>query len=49
MELAGYAASVLIGLILGMLGGGGSILSIPILVYLLVLMLCLPPHTLFLS
>lgn len=34
MELAGYAASVLIGLILGMLGGGGSILSIPILVYL---------------
>lgn len=34
MELAGYAASVFIGLILGMLGGGGSILSIPILVYL---------------
>ena len=34
MELAGYAASILIGLILGMLGGGGSILSIPILVYL---------------
>lgn len=34
MELAGYIASVLIGLILGMLGGGGSILSIPILVYL---------------
>jgi len=34
MELAGYVASILIGLILGMLGGGGSILSIPILVYL---------------
>ena len=34
MELAGYIASILIGLILGMLGGGGSILSIPILVYL---------------
>jgi uncharacterized protein len=34
MELAGYAASVFIGLILGILGGGGSILSIPILVYL---------------
>jgi uncharacterized membrane protein YfcA len=34
MEIAGYAASVCIGLILGILGGGGSILSIPILVYL---------------
>ena len=34
MELAGYAASYCIGMILGILGGGGSILSIPILVYL---------------
>lgn len=34
MELIGYAASVFIGVILGLLGGGGSILSIPILVYL---------------
>ncbi len=34
MEVAGYAAAVAIGLILGLLGGGGSILSIPILVYL---------------
>ena len=34
MELAGYLASVFIGIILGLLGGGGSILSIPILVYL---------------
>jgi uncharacterized membrane protein YfcA len=34
MEIAGYAASICIGLILGILGGGGSILSIPILVYL---------------
>jgi uncharacterized membrane protein YfcA len=33
-ELIGYAASVLIGVVLGLLGGGGSILSIPILVYL---------------
>lgn len=32
-ELIGYAASILIGLVLGLLGGGGSILSIPILVY----------------
>jgi uncharacterized membrane protein YfcA len=34
MELIGYICSVLIGLVLGLLGGGGSILSIPILVYL---------------
>ena len=34
MDIIGYLASVLIGLILGLLGGGGSILSIPILVYL---------------
>ena len=34
MEIAGYFAAVCIGLILGILGGGGSILSIPILVYL---------------
>ena len=33
-EAAGYLASIFIGLILGLLGGGGSILSIPILVYL---------------
>ncbi len=34
MEFVGYIASVSIGIILGLLGGGGSILSIPILVYL---------------
>jgi uncharacterized protein len=34
MELFGYFAALLIGLILGLLGGGGSILSIPILVYI---------------
>jgi uncharacterized protein len=34
MELIGYVASIGIGIILGLLGGGGSILSIPILVYL---------------
>jgi uncharacterized membrane protein YfcA len=34
LEFVGYFASVLIGLMLGLLGGGGSILSIPILVYL---------------
>lgn len=34
MEIIGFVAAVCIGLILGLLGGGGSILSIPILVYL---------------
>lgn len=34
MEYVGYVASVCVGLVLGLLGGGGSILSIPILVYL---------------
>ena len=34
MEVFGYFASVIIGFVLGLLGGGGSILSIPILVYL---------------
>jgi uncharacterized protein len=34
MEIIGYLASIGIGIILGLLGGGGSILSIPILVYL---------------
>lgn len=34
MELFGYLASICIGIVLGILGGGGSILSIPILVYL---------------
>jgi uncharacterized membrane protein YfcA len=32
LEIAGYAASVLIGLSLGLIGGGGSILTVPILV-----------------
>lgn len=34
MEFIGYLASVFIGIILGILGGGGSILTIPILVYI---------------
>ena len=34
MEIFGYIASILVGVVLGLLGGGGSILSIPILVYL---------------
>ncbi|MBC7745778.1 MAG: sulfite exporter TauE/SafE family protein [Flavobacterium sp.] len=34
MEIAGYIASLLIGVSMGLIGGGGSILTIPILVYL---------------
>jgi uncharacterized membrane protein YfcA len=34
MELLGYFAAILMGLSLGMIGGGGSILTVPILVYL---------------
>ena len=35
MEIAGYIAAILIGVVLGMMGGGGSILTVPVLVYLL--------------
>jgi len=34
MEFIGYAASIIMGLSLGLIGGGGSILTVPILVYL---------------
>lgn len=34
MELIGYFATVLMGILLGLIGGGGSILTVPILVYL---------------
>lgn len=34
MEVIGYLASVIIGISLGLIGGGGSILTVPILVYL---------------
>jgi hypothetical protein len=34
MTLLGYLAAILMGLLLGLLGGGGSILTVPILVYL---------------
>ena len=35
MEIIGYIASVLIGISLGMVGSGGSILTVPVLVYLM--------------
>jgi uncharacterized membrane protein YfcA len=34
MEIVGYLASILIGVTLGLIGGGGSILTVPVLVYL---------------
>jgi uncharacterized membrane protein YfcA len=35
MEILGYFAALVIGLSLGLIGGGGSILTVPVLVYLL--------------
>ncbi len=34
MEIIGFFASILIGVSLGLIGGGGSILTVPVLVYL---------------
>jgi uncharacterized protein len=34
MHILGYIASILIGVSLGLIGGGGSILTVPVLVYL---------------
>ena len=35
MEILGYVGALFIGLVLGLTGGGGSILTVPILVYLM--------------
>ncbi|WP_010228488.1 sulfite exporter TauE/SafE family protein [Gillisia marina] len=35
LEILGYFGALVIGLVLGLIGGGGSILTVPILVYLL--------------
>lgn len=34
MEIFGYIAAIVIGVLLGLIGGGGSILTVPVLVYL---------------
>ncbi|GAA4470083.1 sulfite exporter TauE/SafE family protein [Nibrella saemangeumensis] len=35
IELVGFSSSILIGISLGLIGGGGSILTLPVLVYLM--------------
>jgi len=35
IEILGYVGALIVGLVLGLIGGGGSILTVPILVYLL--------------
>ncbi|WP_375237955.1 sulfite exporter TauE/SafE family protein [Aurantibacter sp.] len=35
MDVLGYIAAVVIGVVLGLIGGGGSILTVPVLVYIL--------------
>src|SRR5690606_8637110 len=35
LDLLGYFGALLIGVVLGLIGGGGSILTVPVLVYLL--------------
>ncbi len=35
LQVAGFSASILIGVSLGLIGGGGSILTLPVLVYML--------------
>ena len=35
IEIIGFLSAILIGLSLGLIGGGGSILTVPVLVYLL--------------
>ncbi|HKL02169.1 MAG TPA: sulfite exporter TauE/SafE family protein [Cryomorphaceae bacterium] len=35
LEILGFAAALIIGISLGLIGGGGSILTVPVLVYLL--------------
>lgn len=37
LELLGYFGALIIGIVLGLIGGGGSILTVPILVYLLMI------------
>ena len=40
LEVFGYIAAIVMGLVLGLIGGGGSILTVPILVQARVTVLC---------
>ncbi len=33
-ELFGYASAIVVGLVIGLAGGGGSILTVPIFIYI---------------
>ena len=35
IEILGYVGALFVGLVLGLIGGGGSILTVPVLVYIL--------------
>ena len=37
MEFIGFLLALIIGIVLGLLGGGGSILAVPVLAYLFML------------
>lgn len=37
LDLLGYLGALIIGIVLGLIGGGGSILTVPVLVYLLMI------------
>ncbi len=37
VDILGYVGALIIGLVLGLIGGGGSILTVPVLVYLLMI------------
>ena len=36
MEILGYFFALIIGLIMGIIGGGGSILGVPVFVYIFI-------------
>jgi uncharacterized membrane protein YfcA len=46
MTIFGFIAFLIIGLILGLIGGGGSILGVPVLVIFWVTVQKMPPHIL---
>jgi uncharacterized membrane protein YfcA len=45
MEILAYLLALFMGLVLGLLGGGGAILTLPILVYIL----HIPPYLVFIN